>query len=97
MSSPTKTFLEITAGFKNLIFKTKEHEEMATLRADICSKSGPEGNECESLDPEHPFKKWMPGMSGKGEKITGMGCKICNCYLPAKVRSPLSSCPLDKW
>lgn len=24
-------------------------------------------------------------------------CKICGCYIPAKVRSPKSRCPLAKW
>ena len=24
-------------------------------------------------------------------------CTICNCYMPAKVRSPRSKCPLRKW
>lgn len=24
-------------------------------------------------------------------------CKICGCYIPAKVRSPKSRCPLTKW
>lgn len=24
-------------------------------------------------------------------------CKMCGCYMPAKVRSPKSKCPLKKW
>lgn len=24
-------------------------------------------------------------------------CNICHCYMPAKVRSPKSTCPLVKW
>jgi hypothetical protein len=24
-------------------------------------------------------------------------CTICRCYMPAKVRSPKSKCPLRKW
>lgn len=24
-------------------------------------------------------------------------CKICRCYMPAKVRSPKSNCPINKW
>jgi hypothetical protein len=24
-------------------------------------------------------------------------CSICGCYIPAKVRSPRSKCPLHKW
>lgn len=24
-------------------------------------------------------------------------CKICRCYMPAKVRSPKSTCPLRFW
>ena len=24
-------------------------------------------------------------------------CKICRCFMPAKVRSPKSKCPLKKW
>lgn len=24
-------------------------------------------------------------------------CKICRCYMPAKVRSPKSNCPIRKW
>jgi hypothetical protein len=24
-------------------------------------------------------------------------CKICGCYIPAKIRSTKSKCPLNKW
>jgi hypothetical protein len=24
-------------------------------------------------------------------------CSICGCYIPAKVRSPRSKCPIKKW
>ena len=24
-------------------------------------------------------------------------CVLCGCYMPAKVRSPKSKCPLNKW
>ncbi len=24
-------------------------------------------------------------------------CMLCGCYIPAKVRSPRSSCPVKKW
>lgn len=24
-------------------------------------------------------------------------CNLCGCFMPAKVRSPLSSCPIKKW
>lgn len=24
-------------------------------------------------------------------------CMVCGCYLPAKVKSPKSSCPVNKW
>ena len=24
-------------------------------------------------------------------------CKICGCYIPAKIRSPKSKCPINLW
>ena len=24
-------------------------------------------------------------------------CRECGCYMPVKTRSPMSTCPLDKW
>lgn len=28
---------------------------------------------------------------------TNNTCSICGCYMPAKVRSPKSKCPINKW
>ena len=38
--------------------------------------------------------KTVDGSNGLTEHST---CKVCGCYMPAKTRSPQSSCPLNKW
>lgn len=84
-------FKEITSGFSNLMFPTKDHEALALVRSEICA-------ECTEVNPTHTFVKFIPGLTkGRGEKTQGMGCNACGCYLPAKVRSPLSKCPKGKW
>ena len=30
-------------------------------------------------------------------KREGMKCSLCGCYLPAKVLSPSSECPIGNW
>lgn len=78
----------ITEGFKNIIFRNEEVEEIARHRASICSK-------CEHFNREHPFKRMLEDDSI--EEIKGAGCNICECFIPAKVRQMLQGCPEKKW
>mgnify|MGYP006921381677 CR=1 FL=1 len=80
---------EIVSGHKNFIFPSKEIEELANVRAEICAS-------CEHADPNHPFKKFIPEEK-RIEIIKGLGCKLCGCPLSAKTRSVMSTCPKDKW
>lgn len=84
-----KKFTAITTGFANFVFKTKYHEELAHERAKICA-------ECPNMNPEHPFKKWIPE-DKRTEIISKAGCSLCGCLLSAKVRQTLERCPENKW
>lgn len=79
---------QIKDGWKNYIFKLKDQEEMATIRAKICAG-------CEHANPKFIFQAFMPDKTLKD--IEGLGCDKCRCPLSAKVRSPLTNCPEDKW
>lgn len=76
----------IISGWKNVVFKNKDVEELAIVRAKICS-------ECPHANPNYPFKKFLPEEGGKTKIIEGMGCNLCGCPLSAKVRAVLDSCP----
>ena len=78
-------FKAIASGWKNFIFKSKYHEELAISRAKECSN-------CPNFEKEHKFKKWLPE-DNRTEEINGAGCKLCPCYLPAKVRQVFEKCP----
>jgi hypothetical protein len=79
----------IVSGFKNYRFKNEYFENLAKERAKVCAA-------CPEANPEHPFKLLLDD-NVTVEPIKGMGCKICNCYLPAKVRQAFEGCPLKKW
>lgn len=79
----------ITQGFKNFIFKSEYHEAIAFERAKICTK-------CPQFNKDYKFKKWMPE-DNSITPISGAGCQICGCYIPAKVRQLLEGCPEKKW
>lgn len=36
-------------------------------------------------------------INGKPGMRRNKTCKICGCFIPAKVRSPKSNCPLKRW
>jgi uncharacterized paraquat-inducible protein A len=63
---------EIIEGWSNYIFESKEVEEEAKRRMEICIS-------CEQ------FRKHSKR------------CRVCGCYMPAKVRSTKSTCPAKKW
>lgn len=88
MSKAVKKFNEITSGWINLKFPSPEIEEMAKKRAKICSKC-----------PEAVPGTWLQAIVGDDQikEISGLKCRLCNCPLSAKDRSPDSSCPIDKW
>lgn len=62
---------EIIDGWKNYLFKSKEHEKLAINRMSTCL-------ECDKLT--------------KTKR-----CSECGCFMPAKVRTEKSKCPLGKW
>jgi ribosomal protein L37E len=83
----------ITSGWKNFIFRTPEIEELANVRAQICSR-------CDFSDPEYPFKVFIPERLKNKEPlpiIKGMGCTKCGCPLSSKLRSVKEKCPEGKW
>lgn len=84
-----KTLRAIVSGWKNVIFKNKDIEELANVRAKICAG-------CPHANPEYPFKKFVP-QEKRIEIIKGLGCDICGCVLSAKTRQVLTSCPKGKW
>lgn len=81
----------ILDGWKNFTFPNKDVEELAKVRAEICST-------CPHANPEHPFKHFTPE-EGRIEKIKGLGCDLCHCPLSSKLRAVLESCPdkPSKW
>ena len=79
----------ILDGWKNFTFPNSQVEELAKVRADICS-------ECPHANPEYPFKKMIPE-EGRIEKIKGLGCDKCGCPLSSKLRAVMEKCPLNKW
>ena len=79
---------QIIEGFKNYNFPSEESEKIAMERAAVCAS-------CEFANPNHPFRKLLD--DNRIETINGLGCKKCGCLLSAKTRSPLSSCPENKW
>ena len=101
-----KRLKAITSGFKNIIFPSQYFEALAHERAKICSK-------CPELEPRMVFKIFErafpeshvnridkdphPQYLTTEKTIKGAGCKVCKCYLAAKVRQSLESCPLKKW
>lgn len=80
-------FKEIASGWKNYIFPSEKHQELAKVRAEICAQcpSAKKGTWTEAL-PDKTLKK-----------VKGMKCKECGCPLSAKTRSVDSKCPLKKW
>lgn len=67
---------------------TGDMEDIATERADICSK-------CDLIQDE-PIKE-MAIKDSAIKSISGKICGECFCALPYKVRQNNTSCPLNKW
>ncbi len=89
----TSKLTSILSGWKNFIFPTPEIEELAKVRAEICSQ-------CEYSDMEYPFKAFIPEKVKNKEPlpiIKGAGCTQCGCPLSSKLRSVKEKCPKDKW
>jgi hypothetical protein len=78
----------IAEGWKNLTFKTPTVEELAKIRAEICS-------ECEySVDS---IFEMFSKEHRKIIKKKGIICADCKCPIAAKVRSTKEKCPQNKW
>lgn len=81
-------YKDILEGFANYTFPNENVEQLALIRAEICSKC--------------PFAKYSGAVNTMtvGEKITsvkGMYCDACGCGLSAKIRAVKSFCPKGKW
>lgn len=76
-----KKLQEILVGWRNLVFKSSEIEEMATKRIEICV-------DCTIPDADG---REINGLNESNR------CVKCKCYMPAKTRNPKSACPLNKW
>lgn len=88
MNESVKKFQEIANGWKNVVFKSPAVEELARVRAEICS-------ECPHAVPA----TWLEGLGDKIEQIKGRKCNLCGCPLSAATRSVGKSCPHNppKW
>ena len=76
----------ILIGWKNVVFESKEIEQMARSRAIKCAKC------------EHAVTGWIAVMIEDSiEDIEGLKCGKCDCPLSALLRSPDSKCKLNKW
>jgi hypothetical protein len=81
---------EIFDGFFNLVkgemdLLNKETKALAEARSEICK--GCEANKKNTCDPTVSVVDIVTNKSVPG----------CGCYLPAKVLSPTSQCPANKW
>lgn len=84
------TFNAIISGWKNVIFKNKDIEELANVRAKICAS-------CPEANKKYKFKQFLPGEKIATKEIEGLACNVCGCPLSAKIRQVLENCPQDKW
>jgi len=84
------TFNAILSGWKNVIFKNKDIEELAIVRAKICSS-------CPHANKKYKFKPFRPTEGEETKSIEGLACNVCGCPLSAKVRQVLENCPEDRW
>lgn len=84
------TFNAILSGWKNVVFKNKDIEELAIVRAKICSS-------CPHANKKYKFKKFLPEEGSGTKEIEGLACNECGCPLSAKVRQVLESCPDNRW
>ena len=81
MKYDLEKFGKIAEGWTNFVFKSKNVEELATVRAKICSTC--------------PFIKEMTIPITKGDSIVearGMYCSQCGCPISAKVRVVMENC-----
>lgn len=81
---------EIFNGFFNLVkdeldLLDKETRQLAITRSSICAQC-----------PVNINKKCDSTVQIKDE-VSGKNVPGCGCYLPAKVLSPESKCPANKW
>jgi hypothetical protein len=74
---------EIYDGWKNLVFENEEVEKLAKERIKQCAGFEDENNVIVLKKCDH----------FSDNKI----CGKCGCYMPAKARSPRSSCPIGNW
>lgn len=87
---------EILQGWKNHLIKpTPSVNILADTRMQICKRCVLNiGNFCSKNKEAYALTKFMYN----GEtRSPGIKYKGCGCYLPAKTKSPTSSCPLGKW
>lgn len=77
----------ILEGWKNYIFPSKETEEKAKARAEICAV-------CPHAK-KGTYQKMMPDYTLK--EVKGMKCDLCGCPLSTLLRQEQEKCKLKKW
>ena len=89
--NPFQKFRSILTGWKNLAFKNPIIEELATQRIVECSK-------CDEAVHSEWVQSVVNGVKAeKPEKKSGLVCRLCDCPIEAKSRSPFETCKLKKW
>lgn len=87
---------EIIQGWKNHLSNAPiDIARLSDTRMQICGRCSLNiGNFCSKNKEGYALTKFM--YNGE-ERFPGYKYKGCGCYLPAKTKSPTSSCPLGKW
>lgn len=80
-----KKLQAIKQGWGNFLFPSPEIEELANVRAKICSS-------CDKAVDDYPFKHFLPEEK-RIEIVRGLACGACGCPLSAKIRQVVESCP----
>ncbi len=85
--APASKLIRILDGWSNYLFNNKQAEQIAKMRAGICSGC--------PFAVHGSYEKLMPDYSIK--EAQGMKCDICECPLSTKLRSIDETCPKSKW
>lgn len=91
LSAP-KRLKEILDGYKNYTFPSPTVEELAKVRAKICSQCPFDGMVKDTI-----LKVILRDGGQDFQKTEGYFCRHCKCPLSAKIRSIRSSCPKKLW
>ena len=85
---PDLILSNIIDGWTNLMIPNQVSENLAMVRAKICS-------ECPHAIMDTAVHTIV--VDNKTKNIRGLRCDECGCPLSAKIRSSADRCPLGKW